>query len=408
MVHVRQSRSMPERRGGRPSQVRPRPPSTGRPAATRVRPRAPVHERIRHRPIERSRGLPLITRLLLVVAVIALGLTVVTTATGGLGRIVGALGATVDGALDGLTATPTPRATVVPISDSPLITAPAEPYTNQPTVDLVMTLPPDAAGAPGTVVRVYLALPDQRPAPILEAPVGPTRTLVVPDVELTEGRNDFTATIRGPAGESERSPVVTWVLDQAPPAIELTAPKDGQTINRAAVTISGKTQGRSTLVARNEANAASITGLAAGDGTFELVLPLATGANGITISATDPAGNAADLVLSVTRGTGRLTAAMSVTPFRLSQAELPRALELGVLVTDPDGRPLANAQVTFTLSVPGVPVVTSEAATGGDGRTVFRTTVSTGATEGQGLATVLVRTTEFGETTDRTVVQITK
>lgn len=400
---------MPERRGGRPSQVRPRPPSTGRPAPAKVRPRAPVAGRVAtHRRIERSSGLPFLTRLLLVVVVGALGITVFMTATGGLGRIVGAFGATVGGAFAGLTATATPRATLAIVSDSPLITPPDEPYTNQATVDLVMSLPPDTVGKPDATVRVYLALPEQKPAPILEQAVGATPTLVVPDVELTPGRNDFTATLVGPAGESDPSPVVTWVLDTDPPAISIGSPKEGQTINRAAVTVTGKTQPRSTLVARNEANAASVTGEAASDGTFELAIPLGTGTNGITIISTDPAGNVNEVVVAVRRGTGKLTAALSAAPFRLSRARLPDPLQLAAVVTDPDGRPLEGAQVTFTLSIPGIQVVTSDAETGGDGRAVFRTTVPRGAAVGDGLATVLVRTDEFGDTTDRTIVKIVK
>jgi hypothetical protein len=400
---------MPDRRGARPSQVRPRPPSTGRPAPAKVRPRAPAPGRaLGHRRIERSRGLPFLTRLLLVVAVAALGITVFMTATGGLGRIVAAVGATVTGAFEGLTATPSPRPSVAVISDSPLITTPEEPYTNQPTIDLVMTLPADVVGDPDQRVRVYLALPEQAPAPILEVAVGATPTLVVPDVQLTEGRNDFTATLVGPAGESEPSPLVTWVLDVVPPKIELTAPRDGQTINRAAVTITGKTQGRTTLVARNEANAATVTTKAGNDGSFELVVPLGTGTNGIAIVATDVAGNVNQVVLSVRRGTGRLTASLSAVPYRLSRAKLPDPLELTVVVTDPDGRPLEGAQVTFTISIPGIQVVTSEAVTGGNGQAVFRTTVPKGATLGQGLATVLVITEEFGQTSDRTLVNVVK
>ncbi len=406
---VRQCSPMPERRGGRPSQVRPRPPSNGRPAPAKVRPRPPTPGRsTRHHPIQRSTGLPGLTRLVLVVALAALGLTVLLSATGVVGRVVAAFGSTVSDALAGLTATPTPRPTVPVVADSPLIAAPPEPYTNQPAIDLVMTLPQDVLGDPDNRVRIYLALPEQDPAPILEVPVSAGPTLVVPDVELTEGRNDFTATLLGAAGESEPSPVVTYILDVAPPPIELTAPKEGETINRAAATLTGKTQGRTALVARNEANAASVTGEAQADGTFELALPLAEGTNGIAITATDPAGNVSELIVSVQRGTGKLSAVLAAEPFRIRRGKLPEPLELRVAVTDPDGRPLEGALVTFTLSVPGIQVVTSEAATAGDGRAVFRTTVPKGATVGDGLATVLVRTEEFGETTDQTVVNVVK
>jgi hypothetical protein len=270
----------------------------------------------------------------------------------------------------------------------------------------VTTVPADVVGDPDTLVRLYLALPEQQPAPIAELPVGSTPTLVFAAVALTPGRNDFTATIRSAAGESAASAVVTWIFDPDPPTVELLSHTDGQTVNAPAVALVGRTQPRSAVSVRNESTGATVTGSATPDGAFELALPLAEGPNAITISALDPAGNPGQLIVSIVRGTGELTARLSASPARLALSELPRDLQMDVAVNDPDGRPLEGAVVTFTLSVPGVQVVTSEAATGADGRAVFRTSVPQGAAAGQGLATVLVRTEAHGETTDRAVVTL--
>lgn len=350
----------------------------------------------------------MILRAGMAVAVVALGVGVFVVASGGLSRAVAAIGSSVDGFIDDLSATPSPRPTVAMVADPPLIERPAEPYTNQPAIDLVITVPPDVVGDPAARLRLYLALPDQVPAPILEVGIGTTRRVVLPDVELTDGANDFTATLVGPAGESEPSPLVTFVLDTAQPKVTLTSPKNGATVNRAAVELVGKTQGRSTLVARNEANNASVTGSAAVDGTFKLTLPLEGGTNGITITATDPAGNVGSVVVAVRRGSGKLAAKLTASAYQLSLRKLPATLELGVLVTDPDGRPLEGARVTFILTVPGIPPVTAERQTGGDGRAVFRTRVPKGATVGQAGASVLVRAGAYGTTTARTVVRIVK
>ena len=346
-------------------------------------------------------------RLVLVAAIVALGAAVFTTATGGLGRMASILGAGVDGFIDDLSATPSPVPTEVIATDSPLIAGPAdgEPYTNVPTVDLVVTIPTDVVGRDDTTVRIYVGIGEQGPAPVVELPVGTTTQLIVP-VQLTEGSNDFTATLVGPGGESEQSPVVSWVLDTAPPTITLASPANGATVNRQAVELTGTTQPRSRLVARNEANNASVTGAATLDGSFNLTLPLQPGTNGISLSVTDPAGNTAGTVVSILRGSGQLTALLGASPFRVSIARLPADVELSVLVTDPDGRPLEGAAVTFTLSIPGVQVVTSDATTGGDGRAVFRTTIPPGASEGAGLGTALVTTSEFGTTTSRTVIDV--
>jgi hypothetical protein len=398
-----------DRRGGRPSQVRPRPPSTGRPVPVKVRPRSPAPGRVAaHRPIERRRGLPLIVRAGLVLAVVALGLAVFGAATGGFTRVVAAIGDGVEGFLDDLAATPRPSATPVVVSDAPFLEAPEEPYTNVPTVDLVVTLPQQVVGDPGTILRLYLALPEQSLTAIDELPVGPTRRLVIPDVLLTPGRNDFSATLEGPAGETDSSPVVTYILDQSPPRIELTTPKDGATINRPAVELTGKTQGRTALVVRNEANNASVVGASAADGTFSLSMPIVAGVNGITIKATDPAGNVTEQVISVRRGSGKLAALVTANPVRLSRAQLPRPLNLTVAVTDPDGGPLEGASVTFIITTPGVPPVTSsETLTRGDGKATFSTTLPDGADPGAIGISVLVTTTEFGTTTAHTAVTIT-
>jgi hypothetical protein len=350
----------------------------------------------------------LLVRAALAVTVMALGVGIFVVATGGLTRAMAAIGTSVDGFLENLTATPSPRPTIAMVADAPLIERPSEPYTKLAAVDLLVTVPQNVVGDPGTRLRLYLALPDQVAAPILEVPVGATRRVVIPEVELTDGANNFTATLVGPAGESEPSPLVTFVLDVAVPKVSLTSPKNGATVNRATVDLVGKTQGRSTLVARNEANNASVTGLAAADGMFKLTLPLEGGTNGITITATDPAGNVGSTVVALQRGSGKLAAEVSASAYQLSVKKLPATLELRVLVTDPDGRPLKGARVTFILTVPGIQPVTAERQTGPDGRAVFQTRVPKGATVGPAGLSVLVKTSEFGTATDRTVVRIVK
>lgn len=395
---------MTPRRGGRTSQVRPRPPSTGRPAPERIRARPPVTGRVATRPrLQQRRGLPLAARLVLAVAIVALGAFVTYTATGGLGQIVAAFGSSVEGFLDDLTATPAPSPSQAIVSDAPLITPPANAYTNVATADLEIAVPADARAEGSTAVRIYLALPDQFPAPIQDVLLTAAPRLLT-TIELTEGRNDISATLIGPAGESESSPTVTFILDTTPPTITLTSPKAGAIVNRATVELQGTTQAASRLVARNEANGGSVTGQAGDDGAFTLVLPIVAGPNGITLAATDPAGNVTETVVAVRRGSGQLTAVLSASAYRVSLARLPTTLELTATVTDPDGRPLSGATVTFTLSIPGIPVVTQEAGTRGDGRAVFRTTVPAGATQGTGPATIFVDAGELGQVMDRTVI----
>ncbi len=399
---------MTSRRPSRATHVRPRPPSSGRPAPTKVRPRAPAPGRLSVRaPIRRSRGIPLIGRLALAVGIVAVGAGVVYLGAGGLGTVAGALGSTFSDFIAGVTATPVPSPTPVVTSEAPKVEAPAEPYTNQESVDLVVTVPQALAGDADYHLRVYLALKDQAPTAIQEASLAATPRTIIP-VTLTKGINDFSVTLVGPGGESESSPLVRWVLDLAPPAMRLSAPKDGAVINRKAVVLEGRTQGRTTLIARNQTTGDNVSGTAADDGSFALSLPITTGPNQLKITATDPAGNVSDTELVVTRGSGRLRAALSASAYSISQAKLPQTIQLIVNVDDPDGKPLAGAQVTFTLTIKGIRPVTGDAVTDANGRAVFETTIPRGADRGSGSAAVLVETAEFGRTRNQAPIVITK
>jgi protocatechuate 3,4-dioxygenase beta subunit len=94
--------------------------------------------------------------------------------------------------------------------------------------------------------------------------------------------------------------------------------------------------------------------------------------------------------------------------YSISQKKLPAEVRLFALVDDPDGRPLEGARVTFTLSVPGIKTVTGDAVTDANGQASFATRIPKGADRGGGTAGVLVRTADFGHTTDETIIAIRK
>jgi glucodextranase-like protein len=355
--------------------------------------------------VRRSRGIPLVGQLALGVGVVVVGLMVLYVGAGGLGVVANALGGTLTSFVQGVTATPVPSTTPATVADAPTLESPTEPYTNQNQVDLAVTVPSRLAGNPDYMVRVYLALKDQAPTPIDEAPLAATPRMVIP-VKLTKGINDFSVTLVGPGGESESSPLIRWVLDVAPPVIKLSSPKDGALINRQAVTLQGRTQGRSTLNARNMKTGQSIGGTAAADGTFSLDLPLDNGTNPIRLTVTDPAGNSETTELSVRRGSGRLRASVSLSFYSISQKQLPQQIRLVAVVDDPDGRPLQGARITFTLSVPGIKTITGDGVTDANGQASFSTRIPKGADPGTGTAGILVRTTDFGRTTDETVITV--
>jgi hypothetical protein len=352
--------------------------------------------------------MPLAARVALLVAVSGLALVVVATVGGALPRFVSSVGATLGGIVGGVFATPVPSATLPVIPDPPTLAVPQNPYTNQPVAAVAGAVPADVVGRSGYLIRIYVTLPEQEPVVVREIAVGETSSFVVDDLPLEGGRNDVQATVVGPGGESEASPVVTYVLDRSKPKITISSPKNGATVNGGKVRITGKTQGRSTVVARNEANGTAGTATAEDDGTFTVEVPINRGTNAIALTATDLAGNVGTAVLTVRRGSGKLVVALSASAYRISAARLPRTLELRAQLTDPNGRPLAGETVTFTLSIPGVPALTGQDVTDGSGRATYRSTIPAGATPGSGLATAEVVTSDHGQATGRISITIVK
>lgn len=401
---------MDSRRGARPSQVRPRPPSNGRPAPAMPRPVSPSPTRLaRHREIERRRDFPLLAKVFLGLSIVALGATIVWVGSGGIGPFVASIAqgfGGVVGRIGDVVASQSPSAPPT-VSDAPTIIAPDNPYTNVETADITVNVPPAVVGRDGYSVRLYVTLKDTPRTPLAEAPVGPTSRLVLPSVALASGRNDIQASIMGPAGESELSPVTTWVLDQVEPRITIISPKSNANVSRDSLTIKGKTQALSSIVARNDLNGATASTDADKDGLFQVSIAVAPGPNAITLTATDPAGNASSQVLKVTRGAGKLTVSLTGTVYRFKAAKLPTSATYTVTVIGPDGRPVAGASALFTVTVPGLEaIVSAEIPTGTDGTASFSTKIPKGVMAGSGLAVVQVTTTDYGTLPDRQVLTV--
>ena len=344
------------------------------------------------------------------VAVVALGFGVLLVANGGLGKIASAVGGSFNGFLTDLTRTPAPSAPDPVVADAPTLEAPDEPYTSQPTVDLVGTVPAAVAGQANTRIRIYLAIGKGGPGVAIEVPVSATQHFLVPGLALSPGTNTFTATIVGPTDlESEASPAVTYILDTAKPKVTISAPKANSVVNAKVVQVVGQTQGRSDLSIRNLTTNATVTGAADAKGAFSIAVSMGTGSNQIQVTATDPAGNVNVASVTVRRGAGALTANLSASFYQVRLARLPETVRLSVTVTDPDGRVLQGAMVTFTLAPQGVQaIVSSTQTTSSSGKASFTTTIPKGATAAAFPVTVFVQTADLGTTADQRVINILK
>lgn len=369
----------------------------------------PDTQRVRqHRGLNsRRQRLPLPTRLLLVLSVMALGGAVFLTATGGIGPMVATLGAGFANAFGKLVATPLPTEAIIVATNSPIIARPESAYTNEAQATLRVTVPSDVLGDADAKVRIYLALEGLTAAPIDDVAIGTSITVLVP-VELTKGRNDFTATIIRLGVESESSPVITVFLDPDPPKITVKSPKNGTTVNDPVVTIKGTTEAKATLIGLNAANGTSVTTVAGADGTFTLLLSLEPGTNAIHLDATDLAGNRSGADLSYVQGSGEMTANLTASLYRISASHHPSSLQLTVIVTDPTGAPLSGANAFFTLQIPGLAPISGSKTTGADGRASFTTPLVGTIQVGTGAATVLVTHAVFGQTTDRVALTFIK
>jgi len=342
------------------------------------------------------------------VAVLALGGVVLIAASGGLGKVAAAIGSSFDGFVGDISRTPAPSPSDIVAADAPELEPPDEPYTNEASIDLIGTVPASVVGATGTRIRIYVAIGKGSSGVVKEVPVGATASFTVPGVQLSSGANAFTATIVGPTNlESEPSAAVTYILDKSKPKVTIRSPKANATINGRTVRISGQTQARSTLSVKNLSTNATVTGEADGKGAFGVTISIGTGTNKIQVTATDPAGNSNVATVSVQHGTGKLVAKVRASFYQMRLSRLPEPVTLSVTVTDPDGRALPGANVTFTLAVPGVPAVASSVlSTGADGRVSFSTTIPKGASVGQCSVAAIVQTAALGDTTARTVINL--
>jgi large repetitive protein len=397
---------MPSRRS---AHVRPRAASTGRPKLHPIKAAAPDRRRVRAQPGlsgRRSRP-PLVLRTGLALTVVLLAAAVFLVSSGGIGATLTALAGGFNTAFNRLVATPVPTATDLPPTDSPRIAAPDQPFTNQADVNLDISVPVAALDDPTAKVRVYLALEGLDATPVVDVPVGTTSRLIVP-FTLTEGRNNISASLFRGEIESEQSPIVSWVLDLTPPKIQITSPKDGAAVDTPSVQVKGTTQPGSTVIARNPANNASITAVAAREGTFQIELPLVPGDNEITIAITDPAGNTAEKKLKLIQGSTEMRVRLTASLYQISVAHHPSSLQLTVRVTTPSGDPLVGARAFFTLQIPGLAPISNELFTDADGRAIFTTALVGTIQKGTGIATVLVTDDTYGEGSDRVTLTFVK
>ena len=204
---MRQSDPMTTRRDHRQTHVRPRPPSTGRPAPVKVKPRAPGPDRLSATGrSSAAAACPMVVRFALVAAVLARRPASCTSASAASAMVAGGIGSTTRWLrrrrhLDAVAQAGRRgrSATRRRSSSRPSRTPPNRRSTSS------VTVPSASPGSPTHRIRVYLTLPDQPPTAIQESPIAATPQTDHPG-RAEKGINDFTVIDRRdrPASPSRR------------------------------------------------------------------------------------------------------------------------------------------------------------------------------------------------------------
>ena len=385
---------MEPRRNGRPSQVSPRQPSTGRPAPRRVKPIAPDASRLsRYRRIERRRGLPPLAQIVLAAGIVLLSAVVLVAGINKAGPLLSAAVKGIGGLASGIVVpkdSPTPLPSGA-VSDAPTIDTSSSQYTNATSVDITVHVPGSVAGQIGFTCRLWVTLPNTPQVIAMELPIGATTQVKFAGIALVAGDNTFTATIVGPGGESSPSSPVTWTLDTTKPKVTIASPANGASITAASATLKGTTKPSSAIRVVNTTNGATATATADAKGAFTASIAVGAGPNSVTITATDLAGNVGTAALTLTHPTGQLRVSLTGTLYKLSSTKA-QSVTFTATVTGPDGRRAAGASVVFTVTLgPLSPIVSGVFVTDATGTAAFTTTIPAGVPKGSsGIASVLV------------------
>lgn len=348
----------------------------------------------RYRPISTGSKIPPPIAAFIISGCLLLGLLTLTVGSGLMTDILGQLASAFGGAISrlGSQAPPTAPPSGVALDTPTLDPPPNNGYTNQPSTPMQGSVPVGAIGKTGYSVNVYLVATDGAERRVASVSVGSTTRFATPPITLTEGSNVFVAKLSTPAGEGGPSPVVTYILDTVPPKIKISTPAPGANIATSTLSVSGSCDAGSTISIRNEEapGGAYNSQVVGADGKFKLTVPVVAGPNTIDLSATDQAGNSSSTSVTINRAYGQLAAHLAVTPSKFAASAQP-TLKLTLHATSLSGAPLANATVTFTVTIAGLsPIVSPELSTDATGTATWQVPVPSGVQAGTGQASVLV------------------
>ena len=251
----------------------------------------------------------------------------------------------------GETGSPTPPpASVEP--GRPTLSEPSEPITAAATITISGTLPQDLLEKSDAIIRIIITREDGSVITGAEISMPKTAGFDVAKIPLSAGSNVIEAVVVMNGVEGGRSASITVVRDTTPPALTITTPTPGATLNGGSVTVTGKTDKDIDVQVRNETTGTIESGRSTAKGAFSIGITLRNGTNLLTITATDQAGNPTtkSVEVSTSASVGRISIILNPGTIILSSR---KDFLITSTATDSTGAPAANVQVCMYVSAPG-------------------------------------------------------
>lgn len=251
----------------------------------------------------------------------------------------------------GETGSPTPPpASVEP--GRPTLSEPSDPITAAATITISGTLPQDLLEKSDAIIRIIITREDGSVITGAEISMPKTAGFDVAKIPLSAGSNVIEAVVVMNGVEGGRSASITVVRDTTPPALTITTPTPGATLNGGSVTVTGKTDKDIDVQVRNETTGTIESGRSTAKGAFSIGITLRNGTNLLTLTVTDEAGNqtAKSVEISTSASVGRISIILNPGTIILSSR---KDFLITSTATDSTGAPAANVQVCMYVSAPG-------------------------------------------------------
>ncbi len=308
--------------------------------------------------------------VLLVLA--ALGGAIVLAASGGRGaRPAGIGGVPTNAVIATPTALTQPGATAGSLVAAPVgqpsFVSPKSTLVNKRTMPLRVRVPDPGVPWDGLELHVMRGGTQLLAQAIGPEDVNSKGRVTLKSVRLKRGSNKLTVAFANAGGLGPASESLTIRLDDRPPQLKVTAPREGISLNADSVTVKGRTVAGLRVIVRNVSTKQKEVVFADGNGRFQAELGLRRGRATIKVAVADAAGNQRIRELAIVRGDGKPEARLSLSRERFKRSALPRTLDARVSVLDADGRPVKGARVVFSYGPSGAPAQVRETTTSKQG-----------------------------------------